>query len=183
MPLFNLCLLPNNLILFYWFRWVSKKCLGLNSYICVVFFFFFFVSEYHDFLICFHWHQCRRDCRKRVKTSSAIGRRWMKPVGKFTNSNWPWMNSLKAPFFRQEEGFQIRTALSLFTVKKVFGFANFLLLTCLWPTVTRHGKKPLRNPLATLLDIRASYCALTRRRTITMVYAIRGSALTQAIYE
>ena len=42
MPLFNLCLLPNNLILFYWFRWVSKKCLGLNSYICVVFFFFFF---------------------------------------------------------------------------------------------------------------------------------------------
>ena len=52
MPLFNLFLLPNNLILFYWFRWFSKKCLGLNSYICVVFF-FFFVSEYHDFLIVF----------------------------------------------------------------------------------------------------------------------------------
>ena len=67
--------------------------------------------------------------------------------------------------------------------KKGLRFANFLLLTCLWPTVTRHGKKPLRNPLATLLDIRASYCALTRRRTITMAYAIRGSALTQAIYE
>ena len=44
MSLFNLFLLRNNLILFYWFRWFSKKCLGLNSYICVVFFFFFFLS-------------------------------------------------------------------------------------------------------------------------------------------
>ena len=34
--------------------------------------------------------------------------------------------------------------------------------------------------IATLLDIRTSFCALIRRQTVTMVYAIHGPAATQA---
>ena len=72
---------------------------------------------------------------------------------------------------------------------------NFLLLgpshtpLCKNQTSIKARKKPLRNArlsetlthvLATLLDIKTSFCALIRRRTITMVYAIPGPAATQA---
>ena len=115
------------------------------------------------------------------------------PTNLHTHSAWPWMNSLKAFFFLQEEGFKVWTALSLFTVNALRFFANFLLLICLCPHVrirpiVRHIRNAYQKCLsekltyfiATLLDIRTSFCALTRRQTVTMVYAIHGPAATQA---
>ena len=73
--------------------------------------------------------------------------------------------------------------------------SNFLMLgpshtpLCKNQTNRKAHKKPLRNArlsetltytLAILLDIKTSFCALIRRRTITMVYAIPGPAATQA---
>ena len=73
--------------------------------------------------------------------------------------------------------------------------SNFLMLgpshtpLCKNQTNRKARKKPLRNArlsetltytLAILLDIKTSFCALIRRRTITMVYAIPGPAATQA---
>ena len=39
-----------------------------------------------------------------------------KPASKFTNTFWPWMNSLKAIFFFRKKAFTVQTALSFFTV-------------------------------------------------------------------
>ena len=87
--------------------------------------------------------QCRQDCRIRGSASVAIRRRWKlnQLANTKTHSGLEQYYSLKAFFFVvvQEEGFQVRTALSLFTLKGfLMLFANFLLLQVmsnLHPTV------------------------------------------------
>ena len=63
--------------------------------------------------------QCRQDCRIRGSASVAIRRRWkLNQLANIkTHSGLEQYYSLKAFFFVvvQEEGFQVRTALSLFT--------------------------------------------------------------------
>ena len=113
-----------------------------------------------------------------------------KPAGKFTYTFWPWMNSLKAFFFLQEEGFQVRTTLSLFTVNARrlrqlpsvdMSMPNRHAQLRIGPIVRRVRNTDIRNAyqksshiyLRLLLDIRTSSYALNHIQTITMVYAIQ----------
>ena len=143
-------LLPNNLILFSFFGFLfSQKCLDLvwndtrlhptlpspldlDSYIWQ------FILSVNVIISWFVLSPASvgeiADTRQRISSD------WKtlenQPTNLHTHSAWPWMNSLKAFFFLQEEGFQVWTALSLFTINALRFFANFLLLTCLCPTVT-----------------------------------------------
>ena len=73
LPILSFLLLLNSLIFLSFFGFLRNA--GTWIVTCVYFF-----REYHDFLICFHACQCRRDCRICGSTSTAIGRRW-KTVG------------------------------------------------------------------------------------------------------
>ena len=144
--------------------------------------------------------QCRQDCRIRGSASVAIRRRWKlnQLANTKTHSGLEQYYSLKAFFFVfvQEEGFQVRTALSLFTLKGfLMLFANFLLLICL--TCTRPSwtckdwancelcKKPVRNSPIRNVHIypcdSAGYqnellctTGVIRRQTILMVQSMHG---------
>ena len=158
----------------------------------------YFVREYHDFLICLDLSQCRRDCRIRGSPSSAIGRRW-----KTSRQIYIHILALnefsQSIFFLQEEGFQVRTTLSLFTVNARrlrqlpsvdMSMPNRHAQLRIGPIVRRVRNTDIRNAyqksshiyLRLLLDIRTSSYALNHIQTMTMVYAIRGPAgtLTQA---
>ena len=122
------------------------------------------------------------------------------PANLHTHSGLEWILS-KHFFFLQEEGFQVRTALSLFTVNALrlrqlpsvdMSMPNRHAQLRIGPIVRREARKKHRYQkrlsekltyfLATPLDIRTSSYALNHIQTITMVYAIRGPAgtLTQA---
>ena len=167
MPLFNLFLLLNNLILFYWFLWFSKKCLGLNRYICVVCLFFFcqWISWFPDLFSLTHMSA------RLQKTSQDIFSDW-KTLDKTSRQIYKLnlaLNEFSQSTFSSSGG-RLSNSNDSFIVYCTKG-----LRLCQLPSVDmslahRHQarKKPLRNPLVTLLDIRTSYCALTRRRTITI---------------
>ena len=108
LPILSFLLLLNSLIFLSFFGFLRNA--GTWIVTCVYFF-----REYHDFLICFHACQCRRDCRICGSTSTAIGRRW-KTVGNLQTHILALNEFSQRIFFFQGESFQVWTALSLFTV-------------------------------------------------------------------
>ena len=122
------------------------------------------------------------DCRRRWKTSQQIYKHIL-ALNEFSQSN----------FFLQEEGFYCSDCSFIFYCKRACASPTSLC----WhvyaqPSRTRKNwtnrevrkktflSKTLAFVLATLLDIWTSFCAPSHRRTLTMVYAIRGPAATQA---
>ena len=120
--------------------------------LCVV---FFFVREYHDFLICF---DAILELSARLQNTRAahLLSDWKTP-GK-QSANLPTHSSRLKKFpqsiFVQEEGFQVQTALLLFTVNALCQLLWILTcLTCAQPSPTSKNwisrealKKLVRNP-------------------------------------
>ena len=147
LPILSFLLLLNSLIFLSFFGFLRNAGTWIAT--CV----YFFSREYHDFLICFHACQCRRDCRIRGSASTAIGRRW-KTVGKFTNtySGHEWI--FPKNFF---SGRRLSSSNSSFIVycKRSSALPTFLCWHVfaqpartlkIW-TNREARKKPIRNPL------------------------------------
>ena len=98
------------------------------------FFFFFFYREYHVFLICFDSRTVGWIAEYAVVYLQRLEDA-TKPAAKFTSKFGPWRDYLKA-FFCSEDGFKVRTDLSLFTVNDPCQLPSVNFDLSLRPTVT-----------------------------------------------
>ena len=106
-----------------------------------------------------------------ASASAAIGRLWK-------NSRQLNKQILALNEFSQRNFFSSGRRFSSSNCSVIVYSKRFLPTSFCWHVYAQQSRT-LKCVLATLLNISTSFCALIHRRTITMVYTIRGPAATQ----